>query len=289
MVVVSIKGGLGNQMFQYATARGITKNGRVFIDPIFIQNNSQSSENFTARRINLYLFPNLKARLVSPLLQKALHKPSFWCNNFRRIMRFRYYKQLENEFIREKHPIYLDGYYQSEKYFKDVRNQLLNEFAFPKLDDALNEAMALQIQSCNQAVSLHVRRGDYLKPGILKYHGVLPIDYYKKAIEVIETTVKAPAYFVFSDDPEWSKVNLSFLGSKAVFVDHNISSSSAWKDMYLMTLCKHHIVANSSFSWWGAWLSKNDEGVKIAPCKWFNPEVANFQIEDFIPQTWEII
>ena len=136
------------------------------------------------------------------------------------------------------------------------------------------------------AVSIHLRRGDYLKSEkVLSIHGVLSFSYYQKALHLLELTSNDLELFIFSEDIEWAKTK--FKGYKAHFFDYNRGVNS-WKDMALMTYCKHHIIANSSFSWWGAWLSKNS-GIIFAPAAWFNPSNVTFNIQDFIPNNWTIL
>jgi hypothetical protein len=191
----------------------------------------------------------------------------------------------KNEFINLKtiksSSVYLDGYFQSEDYFKSIREQLLSDFQFPGLNETARE-LENEIAASGTAVGVHVRRGDYLKPDILAYHGVLPLAYYQQAKREIESSVTNPHYFVFSDDPEWCRSNFSFLGSNAKIVSQAVDN--AWTDMYLMSLCKHHIIANSSYSWWAAWLNKNPEKLVVAPKNWF----ASIAIE-IVPSKWKKI
>lgn len=293
MAVISLKGGLGNQMFQYAAARGLGKSGCVYLDTAHFERNNKSSDAFTAREIEIFLFPEIKAKKLNRFLQKSLAGKKLFRRLARRLAPVRFVSQKENEFfpelLSEWRMLFMDGYFQSEKYFKHIRKDLVTEFTFPTIDDSFTKEIASRIEGCSQAVSLHVRRGDYLKPVVQNYHGLLPVDYYRAASSEVEAQVTKPTYFVFSDDPKWCRSNLGFLNGDVVFVDGNTAAKDAWKDMYLMTLCKHHIIANSSFSWWGAWLSHHYNGLKVAPRMWFNHEIANFNIHDFIPATWKII
>lgn len=193
-------------------------------------------------------------------------------------------RQSENEIVHipEFKNIYLDGYFQSEKYFVHIREVLLAYFTFPNLD-AENEIILKTINTAENAVSIHLRRGDYLKPEVQKYHGSLPSKYYLEAINFLNENFEHCRFFVFSDDITYCKE--IFKNIKNIeYIDHNQGKNS-WKDMYLMTQCRHHIIANSSFSWWGAWLGKKD-GKTIAPKNWFNKEVANFNIQDIVPKNW---
>ena len=133
------------------------------------------------------------------------------------------------------------------------------------------------------SVSIHVRRGDYLtNPVTFQTHGLCDIDYYKKAIDEILDLVDKPHFFIFSDDQSWAKSNIIF-GAPTDYVMHN-NSLKNYEDLRLMSYCRHHIIANSSFSWWGAWLGNNPEKIVIAPKKWFNdPKI---DTTDLIPDTW---
>lgn len=277
MVVVKLQGGLGNQMFQYAAARGLAGNGHaVYLDHHFLEENNTDKQHFTARKYALSVFPNLKARRA--------HR---WQLKLSRILR-----QYENELVsfpdREKRKIwYLDGYFQSEKYFKTLRSELLCEFRFPQLDD-INERTRQLIAGTANALSIHVRRGDYLRSKVVEdTHGVLTKAYYEKSLNIIRKKYPDVILFIFSDEPGWARENLDMPDFKTYYIDQNQGSDS-WKDMALMCCCKHHIVANSSFSWWGAWLSEKD-GEVFAPAKWFNPAKVNFDINNFVPEKWTVI
>jgi hypothetical protein len=192
--------------------------------------------------------------------------------------------QKENEYVyfKKNKNIYFNGYFQSEKYFIKRREDLLKIFKFPKLDDK-NEGIKTKISNHQNSVSIHIRRGDYLKDEIKKYHGILDEDYYNSAIKIIQEKYKDAQFFVFSDDENFVKKKYNHLENFNI-IEGNTENS--WKDMALMTYCKHHVIANSSFSWWGAWLSSAENSLKIAPKNWFNPQFAMFDINDFIPKNW---
>jgi hypothetical protein len=144
-----------------------------------------------------------------------------------------------------------------------------------------NADIAEQIGRVN-AVSLHVRRGDYVKnPKTTATHGLCSLDYYHTAIRYIYETVEQPYFFIFSDDMAWVKEHLK-IDAPCQYVDHNQGKES-FNDMHLMSLCKHHIIANSSFSWWGAWLNSSPEKIVIAPNKWFANQN---NIKDLLPNDW---
>ena len=175
---------------------------------------------------------------------------------------------------------YLIGMFQSYKYFEDCKDAIYKDFQFSEtlLSDA-TQKMAYRMGGGN-SVSLHVRRGDYMNSNYYHILGkVCDIDYYQRAIEEIKKRVSNPKFFVFSDDKEYVAKNL--LIEDAVYVDFNYGKDS-WQDMYLMTQCHHHIIANSTFSWWGAWLGQHKDKIVVAPSRWF----ASLKYDEIIPSEW---
>lgn len=191
-----------------------------------------------------------------------------------------------NERYQEPHFHYSDisvnnsdllGYFQSEKYFKHCEGLIRNYFTLK--DEHTNYLKNKYPYILNQdSVSIHVRRGDYLTKQ--EWHTVQPIEYYNTAINIIGDDKK---YFVFSDDLEWCKQN--FIGDKFTFVQEDKDIF----EMFLQSYCKHHIIANSSFSWWGAWLNTNPNKIVIAPKNWFGPSYENLQTQDLTPEKWILI
>jgi Glycosyl transferase family 11 len=183
----------------------------------------------------------------------------------------------------------LHGYWQSEKYFSDVADIIRREFQV-KLpatgpDEKLRETVA-----STDSVSVHFRRGDYAaNPVSNRIHGVLPLDYYRRCVQELTKTVRAPHFFVFSDEPQWVRDHLR-LSYPTTIVEHQVNGSGAHadiKDLRLMSQCKHHIIANSSFSWWGAWLSPHQNKMVFAPRQWFTKEgLASARVDDLLPDGW---
>ncbi len=195
------------------------------------------------------------------ILWKAWHKfirrkTTFYCKHGKDAIRF--FPEVFN--INEK---YISGYWQSEKYFKDYEDDIRKLYSFPAINDVENKHIAMMAMD-TESVSLHVRRGDYLNEPLL--NGICEEKYYESAISEIKKRVNNPLFFVFSNDIPWCRVH--FKQENIIFVDNNTGQNS-YRDMQLMSFCKHHIIANSSFSWWGAWLGSK-EGITIAPRKWFN-------------------
>lgn len=176
---------------------------------------------------------------------------------------------------------YLRGYWQSEKYFHDVASVIRNDFTFKNPLTRQNAELAVQIGQEN-AVSLHVRRGDYVKnPKTTATHGLCSLDYYQAAIRYICDRVEQPYFFIFSDDIAWVKKHLK-MNLPCRYVDHNHGAES-YNDMHLMSLCRHCIIANSSFSWWGAWMNRYVDKIVVVPQRWF----ANHNnVKDLFPSGW---
>jgi hypothetical protein len=280
-------------MFQYAAGRRLLKNKNLlYLDTQFYADNSTSTDYFAARNYELKLFKKIKALhpgkwrlslfLGSAFYLKLLRKafPSF----------AQYFHHPGTKYIpldariKSRH-VYIDGYFQSEKYFSSKREAILNEFTFPPLDEE-NRLIAQKMNSSVNSVSLHIRRGDYLKSNINSVHGTLPLSYYEKALGLLQGRHPDITLFVFSDDMPWVKKNLSTNCVDTLFIENNYGVDS-WKDMALMANCKHHIIANSSFSWWGAWLATKG-GEVYAPYNWFQPSV-EFDINDIIPKSWTVV
>ena len=171
------------------------------------------------------------------------------------------------------------GTWQSRHYFEGADEEVRRAFVFN--EDLLNEPtrkLRDAIRDCN-AVSLHVRRDDYLSAQYAQgFGGICTKEYYQNAISVINERIEHPQLFVFSDDINWCHENLDV--ANAVFVDCNHGDES-WQDMYLMSCCKHNIIANSTFSWWGAWLNENPDKIVVAPDKWWNGLK-----DDVVPEEW---
>lgn len=230
-----------------------------------INNTSSELKNFTNRIRNL----------IHPY--KYIKQPGFY---------FQYYSEIE----KAGSYVYLDGYWQSEKYFKSVEELIRKDFAFKDILSLENKILSDKIINEN-SVSIHVRRGDYIANEITNdFHGSCSIAYYKNCINYIQSNVTDPCFFIFSDDPKWVTEHLKIENAQMIFVTHN-SGDNHYLDMRLMSICKHNIIANSSFSWWGAWLNENPCKIVIAPDKWFNPESRWFLehkiiTSDILPDNW---
>jgi hypothetical protein len=180
---------------------------------------------------------------------------------------------------------YLIGYWQSEKYFAKHAQQIRDDFRFKYPLSGQNEYWSQLIQGAN-AVSLHVRRSDMVNnPEVVKTHGSCDLEYYTSAAQRVAQGLENPVFFIFSDEPDWCKANLK-LEHTTHYIDNN-TGADAYRDVQLMSFCRHHVIANSSFSWWGAWLNPRNDKKVIAPKRWFADNSKD--TGDLIPSGWERI
>lgn len=291
MIVVKIQGGLGNQMFQYAIGQILAEktSSHLLLDTSFFDDQIKKP-GFTPRQFELDVFNLHYTRASKEIIDSFIsaNSPKRW----QKLLGFSYKKsfreiasKFEYQVLSLKPPLYLDGYFQSEKYFAGMEFLVRQTFSFPRLDDAEYANIINEMQS-NQSVAVHFRRGDYVSDALTEsFHGTCSLQYYKQAFNYIKGKSDTPHFYIFSDDIAWVEQQISDWDFNTTFIKGNAGSSS-WIDMMLMSKCKHHIIANSSFSWWGAWLSGNGDSIKIAPQNWFNPEKAKFDINDIVPSSW---
>lgn len=277
MIVVTLKGGLGNQMFQYAAAKALAlkHNTGVCIDQSFL--NANPGGQWTKREYELSVFPALRNLNEYSLLNKISGKIS----PRKRFTEtgLTYDKQIEYC----GSDVHLEGYFQSDKYFLRYANEIKEDFAFPVPLSEANRFHLRELYNTSGAISVHVRRGDMVTlKSANDHHGTLSREYYHTAFETMRSLYgKDLLYFVFSDDQEWAKANIIPPG-RVVYVDS--IPGRAVEDMNLMSVCQHHVVANSSFSWWGAWLGSSSNKTVIAPKNWFRDSVHD--TSDLLPEHW---
>ncbi|MCX6712113.1 MAG: alpha-1,2-fucosyltransferase [Candidatus Vogelbacteria bacterium] len=176
--------------------------------------------------------------------------------------------------------IYLDGYFQTEKYFKDFKKEIREDFT-PKVISTTASDWTQKIKNGGNTISVHVRRGDYVGHKILGE--ICTIEYYQKAIEEISKLTEDPHFFIFSDDTMWVKENIN-LPNKIDYVSS--PNLKDYEELVLMSICHHNIIANSSFSWWSAWLNLNPNKIVIAPAKWAHGKFNKKKLSNIAPQTW---
>lgn len=284
-MIVRISGGIGNQMFQYAIKKklDILNNDVNYIDTRFfdykkVHNGYELDKVFGIHDIEYkgsIQAPSETHRLLHKIFYK-LGKRMFITRKYAMEILIDYCESY-GSFSGPK--FYLDGYWQSEEYFSSISGEIKRLFTFPNFDESKNLEL-LQILKKENAVALHVRRGDFLNSS--KFVCLGSTDYYQKAIEYIRKTVNAPLFVILSDDIDWCKKNLEIYENK-VYVDWN-NGDKSFRDMQIMTECKHCVIANSSFSWWGAWLNKNPESIIIAPNKFYYGNARNE--EHLLPSGW---
>jgi hypothetical protein len=296
-LTVYCQGGLGNQLFQFIVGYVLANKNKINlrinierlnsyerqfelhrfpeINRLYISKNN--NYNFFAKTY-LFLYPKFYVilkilgiyRLINLFLEK--NKEKFEKSPF-----------VFNEDLLNKkivNNVSITGFFQSEKYFIHYKKIVLKLLRFPETKNKLLQNYLDLIKNKN-SVAIHVRRGDYLKnPKARYFYNILGEDYYKKSINYVKKRVKNPIFFIFSDDINLVKNTfLIFKDKKYIFID----TKSSFDDLYLMSNCKNFIIANSTFSWWGAWLSKNKHKVVCAPKKWLRAKIST---PDIIPRSW---
>ena len=289
MIIAKLMGGLGNQMFQYATAAGLAEkhNTNVVIDNSWFETTTNVE---TPRHYELNRFA-LDQNFIDlgqfALVDKLSTSPKTKLYNLiigRATPRIFVYKEKGHGFdinvLNLPDNTLLEGYWQTEKYFTFCRYKILHDFTFIKGSTKKNQEV-LDLIKRTTSVSLHIRRGDYANNEITKaFRGLTGLGYYQEAANKISRKIKNPHFFIFSDEPEWCRQNLK-LSFPSTYVSHNVDGS---EDMRLMIHCQHHIIANSTFSWWGAWLNPRKDKIVYAPKQWFND--SSMDTKDVLPKNW---
>jgi hypothetical protein len=280
MIAVRLIGGLGNQMFQYAAGRALAE--RLGTELLL---DTRDFEHYTLHSYGLCRFAITKQVANSAQLSRW---PS-WIRRGSRLLRrigihTRWFNEIQFEYDSAWESIpdgtLIDGYFQSQRYFAGTAESIRREFVPVAPLSQQNANYAKLARDCD-SVMIHVRRGDYVTNlNTLKFHGVCSIAYYEASINYIRERLVNPRFFVFSNDMAWAQENLK-LGDDAVFVTGNDTSPEI--DIHLMAQCRHYIIANSTFSWWGAWLNFSKEKIVIAPECWF---ASLTNTRDLIPQEW---
>lgn len=293
MIISQLNGGLGNQMFQYSLGRvlSISNNTELLLDltPFSDQSFTDTPRQFelncfdihpriaNKRVLSYFSQQNKITRFITTMIGSNLSQ------------KYRVVKEKGHYFhpkiLQQKDNTYLSGFWQSHKYFQAIEGVIKADFATRTTPPSLrNKTLTSQISSNPGSISLHIRRSDYVTNKLSNaYHGVLPLSYYQKAISYLVGIVSHPHFYIFSDDPVWVADNLK-LSYPTTIISHN-HGSYAHEDIRLMSHCHHHIIANSSFSWWGAWLGHNHKKIVIAPKKWTRDPKGNNP--DLIPTTWK--
>jgi Glycosyl transferase family 11 len=301
VITVSLIGGLGNQMFQYAAGKALAERYGV---PLALD-----VSGFRNYALRPFLLDRLQVPEAHPeaastaLAAKASDRfsRSLWRQRVDRMLGFAGLPKLamRSDEYREPHfhfdPTFetlgpqaaLFGYFQSERYFASIAERLRNWFAPREPLGAAAAAALTRIERSRLPISVHVRRGDYLEPGTAEFHGILGEPYYREALTRLEEAIGRDAeLFVFSDDAAAAEQVLNFVPRSRLVHIHG-DPERPWEDMTLMARCRHHVIANSSFSWWGAWLNCSPDKMVIAPRAWFAAsELKKQNTSDLYPPGW---
>ena len=281
MVIVNIKGGLGNQMFCYAFAKALS----IELDDIKIDNFSF----FKKSKIHGgYQLDKLNIIINSATIEQIkLLRGSNFFNKKVNIIKHKHlvipYLNFNENLLKLKGDLYLDGYFQSEKYFSNIRSELIKDFKVKNQITESAQKIKQQINRAKKTCSIHIRRGDYLDQKNSSIYTLVDVNYYNNAIKIITEKEPETCFFIFSDDIEWVKKNVKPIN--CFYIEKN-SERNPCEDMHLMSLCKNNIISNSTFGWWGAWLNQNQNKKIIIPKRWFFDEKLNIQIRGLLCENW---
>lgn len=277
MILVRLSDGMGNQMFQYALGRALSLRHNVpfKLDLSAYQRDPKRVYSLGAFRIAEDFMTMADAQRVITAPQDR-SRP-WWNQPVVVAPSFPY-----NDMVwQAPADCYLVGYWQSERYFAAIADHIRSDFTLKAPLTGLNLILSREMAAV-ESVSLHVRRGDYVSEArVAQLHGTCSLDYYRRAVAHIAEHVERPVFYVFSDDPDWTRENLR-LDFPTHYVTHN--GTVPTEDLRLMSCCRHHIIANSSFSWWGAWLGHNPGKQVCAPARWFAGY--DHDTRDLVPANW---
>jgi hypothetical protein len=283
MITVKLVGGLGNQMFQYAAAKSLALKLNC---PLRLDIND--FEKYPDRNYDLHSFPNINDAFCDKAQHKAIYSKSLTAKVKRKLSQFNIYKEphfhFDQNFLNLKEHSYLSGYFQSENFFVAHEGEIRHLFQWSRQKLSHATSTYLDLIDKSYAVSVHFRLGDYISNAKAnEVHGVCSQSYYKEAIKLILDKHPQSHFYIFSDDIPWVKNQHLFTGSGHTFIEKSADAHDS-EDMFLMSKCRHNIIANSSFSWWGAWLNTNSQKTVITPTPWFQDPELN--TSDLIPKNW---
>ena len=294
MIFTELNGGLGNQLFQYAAGRALAHRHRTELF-LGIASLNAVTRRVTKRHFELDRFSHIgriaRANMSLPSIFKRLPMLSRLISPWQ--MHTEIGPNFDPHFIDLPNQTYLVGYWQSYRYFAEISKTLFSELTPTQPLSEQSTLVASRLSESNvTSVGLHVRRGDYVSSASAsKYHGLLPLSYYEAALKLVHKYLNNPSIYVFSDDVPWCRENLPIKDSEAIFVSHNVGSD-AWQDLILMSHCRHNVIANSSFSWWGAWMADQrwlgSNRLVIAPSRWFVAHDKH-NLTDRFPINWEVL
>lgn len=274
--IIPVRGGLGNQMFFYAFSLYLKANNinslLVWHEYIFTKQHNGVElfdvfeipiDNYNKFKISFFLKLNRSflSHRIKRIIGRIFRCKYIFIKNYKQSSSYSFDDLFA---IRKSKISYVEGFWQNYRYLMSIRNILLESFCF-RLPVGFDKNIFLNEIQSSASVAIHIRRGDYLNPAFSELNVIRYNEYYLKAINYIEENIKNPKYFIFTDDMLWAKMN--FKGDKYVFVEGNINENSHL-DLFLMSICKHNIIANSTFSFWGAWLNVNPTKIVIVPKMW---------------------
>lgn len=302
MIITRLMGGLGNQMFQYAAGRALAWRHRtvVKLDVTWFEVQGPDREAHSRFALDCFRFAPLVATAdeIAQARGRKLTRTERWALQIARRLRLPTLVALLDrpghifsetrvapfrpEFAVLPNHTYLEGMWQSPRYFADIADALRDDLELRAPPQGRNVELLATIASEPDATAIHVRRGDYARSQ-LAINGVCPPEYYRAAVARVLERVPCPRWFVFSDEPDAARALLGWLND-ATFVTHNSGPTAAVEDIRLMRACRHHVIANSTFGWWGAWLAAHSGQVVVAPTQWFQgPE---HDAADLLPGEW---
>lgn len=286
MYYVRLRGGMGNQMFQYAFGKALEHRTGIPVQfdlsyfndasKMIVNNTGRDSSGYWIRTYEIGIFPNLNLPIADQTKLEKLRKNKI---PFRKLFGIKKYKDYvpddsfpydfyDERLFHQKQNTIFNGYYQNEKYFDDIRGVLLHDFQFPNIrsDDTYNQSLYDKILHTENSVFIQVRREDYAERSWM-----LPLSYYKSAVEYIRSHINNPHFFVFcAEDPEYIKNNFDIGVPFELVGEKNFEPNNYYENMRLMNTCQHAILANSTYCWWAAYLSDQRRKITIAPSPWLD-------------------
>lgn len=292
-IIAQLQGGLGNQLFQYAAARALAHKRKcsLLLDQSWF---AKDHEDVTPREFLLFKLRTKGIPISSTLIEK---RPKLIRRIFQNIWpislyiyaektHYKFDSQIERAPFFKIQNLYLIGYWQSYRYFESIKKILQTEISTKASLHTHYQSYLKQIQGSISAM-VHIRRGDYVHlTSAAKVHGFIGLNYYEQGMAILMANIPDIHFFVFSDDLDWAKENLPYQ-NKITFIQSYESSDAVVQELELMTFCQHHLIANSSLSWWAAWLAKHENGSIICPKKWTNDKYMN--LDDLLPPHWQRI
>ncbi len=289
MIIVRIWEGLGNQMFQYAYARALSIRMK---QPVFLDARGTGKAFGDMGLAREYRLANFRISLPQCLnadyFYPFLSKDGRCMNVLKKmsengLLPYRYYKEktvaYNGELARLKGNWYLQAYFQDEKYFKEYEGLIRKEFR-PKKKIRISSELRNILESKN-TVSIHIRRGDYKR-----FNAELPARYYRQAIDYIEENIENPFWVVFSDEPQWVRENINFKNSFYYVSGNEVLED--YEEMLVMSRCRNHVISNSTFGWWGAWLDEKKDKLVVGPRNWFLGTMSGYRT-NIMPEEWKRI